>query len=92
MTLAAPKVEIDRYSHRAYVDGKEVFFTPQEWRALEALEDQRATTNEELACVLFGSAEGEYEQAVRVYIHRLRRKLGSATITTLRGWGYRFDG
>lgn len=92
MTLAAPKVEIDHYSHRAYVDGKEVFFTPQEWRALELLEYQRATTNEELAEALFGSTEGEYAQGVRVYISRIRRKLGSTAITTLRGWGYRFDG
>lgn len=91
--LLSPRVTVDHYSRRAYVEGKEVHLTRQEWKVLNLLQENKAVHWQEIASELFGDDPlAQDRQNVRVWVFRLRNKLGKDTITTLPGFGYRFDG
>ncbi|TPK42177.1 response regulator transcription factor [Mesorhizobium sp. B2-5-4] len=85
------KVEIDLARRDITVDGNSTSLTGREWAVLEQfLQRPGAIVSKaqiEDALYAFG-AEIE-SNAVEVYISRLRRKIGSDTIRTVRGVGYR---
>ncbi|HET9011268.1 MAG TPA: response regulator [Gemmatimonadaceae bacterium] len=85
-----------RTVHRA---GAEVHLTPTEWGLLRALLTNRGRTmtHQQLFRAVWGQAEGDAQQYLRVYVGQLRRKLERdpvrpALIRTEPAIGYRFVG
>jgi two-component system KDP operon response regulator KdpE len=78
--------------------GTEVHLTPTEWALLRALVAQRGRTmtHRQLFHAVWGHAEGDAQQYLRVYVGQLRRKLEvdpvrPRLIRTEPAVGYRFD-
>jgi two-component system, OmpR family, KDP operon response regulator KdpE len=81
--------------HRA---GAEVHLTPTEWGLLRALLSHRGRTmtHQQLFHAVWGRAEGDAQQYLRVYVGQLRRKLEAdpvrpVLIRTEPAVGYRFE-
>ena len=79
-------------------NGAEVHLTPTEWGLLRALLTQRGRTltHQQLFHAVWGQAEGDAQQYLRVYVGQLRRKLEAdpvrpRLIRTEPAVGYRFD-
>jgi two-component system response regulator TctD len=85
-------VVLDQVSRSVTVDGKPASLTRREVALLEVLmsRPQKVFTKAELLDQLFGFEQDTGENAVELYVARLRRKLQSARmeIRTLRGLGY----
>ncbi len=86
-------LEIEPASRRLWKGSEEVSLTAREWALLDCFLHRLGTivpkTKLEEALFEFGS---EIESnAVEVYVSRLRKKLGTDCIHTLRGLGYRMD-
>jgi two-component system KDP operon response regulator KdpE len=78
--------------------GVEVHLTPTEWGLLRALVSHRGRTmtHKQLFDAVWGRAEGDAQQYLRVYVGQLRRKLEAdpvrpQLIRTEPAVGYRFD-
>jgi two-component system KDP operon response regulator KdpE len=78
--------------------GAEVHLTPTEWALLRALlaHRGRTMTHQQLFRAVWGQAEGDAQQYLRVYVGQLRRKLERdpvrpALIRTEPAVGYRFE-
>ncbi len=84
-------VEIDTTSATAYRDGSVVALTAREWALLEALAARagRIVSKRDLESLLTGLDNDINSNAVEVHVFKLRRKLGSTVIETVRGRGYR---
>lgn len=84
------KVEIDPDARQAWFDGKPVDLSAKEFAILELLMQNagRVLTRAQLEQSLYGWGEGADSNTVEVFIHHLRKKLGSDFIQTLRGIGY----
>ena len=89
-------VEIDTVAHAARVDGSPVALTPTEWRILEQLVANVGwvVPRERLAARVWGRDEPGDLDSLRVFVRRLRAKLGDDAgapryIETARGLGYR---
>ena len=78
------------------MDGVEVSLTHREFELLAYLirHRGRAITRSELMTHVWDVAEPFCDRTIDVHVRRLRSKLGvyGQRITTLRGYGYRFDG
>lgn len=74
------------------VAGQPLALTPREHSVLEALllRQGKTTSKTQLAHSVFDLDEEAGEEAIEIYVHRLRRKLeaSQARIVTLRGLGY----
>jgi two-component system response regulator TctD len=85
-------VVLDQAARLVTVKGERVDLTRREVALLEVLmaRPQRVFSKAELLNQLFGFGEDAGENAIELYVARLRRKLGSASmeIRTLRGLGY----
>jgi DNA-binding response OmpR family regulator len=95
---AAPMIEIagvalDPAGRRVYLDGAPVELPAKEFAILEILlrNAGKVISRGQLESALYGWDEGVESNAVEVYIHHLRRKLGPERIRTLRGVGYLFE-
>lgn len=77
------------------IDGDRRSLTRREFDLLAYLVRRRgvAVTRRELMARVWGSRYGVGDRTIDVHVRRLRVKLGrhEARITTLRGYGYRFD-
>ena len=76
------------------LDGEPVDLSPTEYRLLETLlrNTGRVLTRQSLLARVWGYDDEPESNAVDLYVHYLRRKLGDAVqITTVRGVGYRLD-
>jgi two-component system phosphate regulon response regulator PhoB len=86
-------VQLDRLSHRVWVDGRQVELSLLEFKILQALCEQgrRVRSREELLEIIWGSEAAISARSVDAYVKRLRKKLGPARhcIETVRGVGYR---
>ncbi len=84
-------VEVDIASGTAFRDGCPVKLTAREWALLEALASRagRVVCKRDLESLLTGLAGDINSNAVEVHVFKLRRKLGSSVIETMRGRGYR---
>lgn len=83
-------VSIDPQSHSARVDGVPVALTAREWAVLEPLIARPGMiySRAQLEEKLYSWQEEINSNAVEVYIHGLRRKLGHRFIQNVRGVGY----
>jgi DNA-binding response OmpR family regulator len=95
---AAPMIEVagvalDPAGRRVYLDGAPVELPAKEFAILEILlrNAGKVISRGQLESALYGWDEGVESNAVEVYIHHLRRKLGPERIRTLRGIGYLFE-
>ena len=80
--------------HEVRRHGERVDLSPTEFRLLETLMRNagRALSRPVLLSRVWGYDDEPESNAVDLYIHYLRRKLGDAvTISTVRGLGYRLD-
>ncbi len=86
-------LEIDQVERKLWRSGEEVQLTAREWAVLECFLHRLGTivSKSKLEEVLFAFGSEVESNAVEVYVSRLRRKLGSDAIRTLRGLGYRMD-
>ncbi len=91
--LTAGEVSLDPASREVRVGDRLVALTPREFVLLEYLirNAGRAVSKEELIDHVWDSADGVAVNAVEVYIGYLRRKLGTETLMTVRGAGYRLS-
>jgi DNA-binding response OmpR family regulator len=82
-------VRIDAAAREAVVDGQPVTLSAREWDVLEPLLARPGAilSRAQLEDRLFGRS-GEVGNAVEVYVHGLRRKLGADAIRNVRGVGY----
>jgi DNA-binding response OmpR family regulator len=95
---AAPMLEegelaLDPAGRRVFLRGVPVELPAKEFAILELLMRNagRVLSKAQLESALYGWDEGVESNAVEVYIHHLRRKLGPGLIQTQRGLGYLFE-
>ena len=84
-------LRLDPALHELAVDGEVITVTPLEFRLLQLLVEEAGAVVSRRRIVehLYGFEEEAPESdAIKVYIHNLRRKLGTNRIITVRGVGY----
>lgn len=88
--LAAGPLSVDTRQMRVMVDGSNIAVSPLEYRLVAYLVHHRGRVvpASELIEHLYGDGDARDANALEAVITRLRRKLGSDTIETRRGFGY----
>jgi two-component system response regulator QseB len=83
-------ITLDPVSRAVERDGERVMLSPHEFAVLEALLQRPGSvlSRTQLEDRLYGWSGSIESNAIEVYVHGLRRKLGSDAIRTLRGVGY----
>jgi two-component system OmpR family response regulator/two-component system response regulator QseB len=91
--LVAGGVTLDPANRRVVQDGAPVALSAREFAVLEALMNKPGAvlSRSQLEDRLYGWGEEIESNAVSVYIHQLRRKLGPEFIRNVRGVGYFVD-
>jgi two-component system OmpR family response regulator len=91
--LRSGSIMLDPRSARVTVDGVPVKLTSHEFRVLAYLMHQRdrVVSQTELTEHIYAQDFDRDSNTVEVFIARLRRKLGAASIETVRGLGYRMS-
>jgi len=84
------EVTLDTQSHRVTNEGQLVRLSGQEYKILSYLMRNmgRTVSRSELAEHIYDHAYDKDSNLIEVFIGRLRKKLGSDLITTVRGQGY----
>ena len=87
-------ISLDPRSAKVTVNGSPVKLTSHEFRVLSYLmhHRDRVVSQAELNEHIYAENADRDSNTVEVFIGRLRRKLGSAAIETMRGLGYRMRG
>jgi two-component system, OmpR family, response regulator QseB len=83
-------ITLNPVSHAVERDGEPVMLSGHEFAVLEALLQRPGAvlSRAQLEDRLYGWGDAVESNAIEVYVHGLRRKLGSDAIRTLRGVGY----
>jgi len=83
-------VTINPATHEATVNGQPVNLSAREWAVLEPLlaRPGLVLSRQQLEEKLYGWKDEISSNAVEVYVHGLRKKLGAALIQNVRGLGY----
>jgi two-component system OmpR family response regulator/two-component system response regulator QseB len=83
-------VEIDPDTRQVWLDSKMVDLSVKEFAILEmlVLNADRVLTRAQLDQSIYGWGDSADSNTIEVFIHHLRKKLGSKFIQTLRGIGY----
>jgi two-component system OmpR family response regulator len=83
-------IRLNPVTHSVEKDGAAVHLSAHEFAVLEALMQRPGAvlSRAQLEDRLYGWQDSVESNAVEVYIHGLRRKLGAESIRTLRGVGY----
>ncbi len=83
-------VFINPITRQVLVAERQVLLSSREWILLDALISRPGAilSRDQLASRLFGLCGDSESNAVEVYIHGLRKKLGALFITNIRGVGY----
>lgn len=83
-------VVLNPRTHEASVNGQPVQLSGREWAVLQALLARPGSTlsRQQLEDKLYGWGDEVSSNAVEVYIHGLRKKLGSGAVLNVRGVGY----
>lgn len=88
------RLEVDRHRVQVRLDGRPVGLTPTEMRLLLALVDERGrvVAPRRLLVEVWEHEDWEDDDThlVTVAVQRLRSKIGSGHVETVRGFGYRF--
>jgi len=94
--LSHGELEMDTARHTAKLKGQPLEITNREWAILELLliQSPKVVSKDKILQALSGWESDLTQNAVEVYISRLRAKLigSEVTIRTIRGIGYRIDG
>lgn len=92
--MRAGAVTLDPASKRVTLNGSEVALSARELALLEALLARPGAilSRSQLEERIYGWGEEIESNAVEVYVHALRRKLGADVIRTVRGVGYMIRG
>lgn len=87
---------LDKDAHRAWLSDKPLDISAREWALLEFLINRidKVVSKEQLRQAIGGWDEELSDNAIEVYVSRLRAKLepGGVRIRTVRGLGYMLDG
>ena len=93
--LAYGALTFDSVGRRVTMHGETVELSPRELGVLETLLARvgKVVSKEQLLECLYGHDEEASNNAIEVYVHRLRKKVEAAgiTIRTIRGLGYLLD-
>ena len=83
-------VELNPATREATLDGQPLSLTPREWALLEPMLQRPGVvfSRPQLEQKLYGWKDDISSNAVEVYVHGLRKKLGADFIRTVRGLGY----
>ena len=83
-------VTLNLTTHRATVGGGEIMLQSREFYLLAALLERPGAvlSREQLRDKLYGWGDSVESNTIEVYVHTLRKKLGSNFIVTVRGAGY----
>lgn len=83
-------VSIDLATREATVSGQPVVLSAREWAVLQMLlaRPGRVLSRKQLEEKLFSRKDEVSSNAVEVYVHGLRKKLGAALVQNVRGVGY----
>ena len=83
-------IVINPATRQVQVHGKSVVLSGREWAVLEPLlaRPGRVLSRSQLEDKLYGWKDGVSSNAVEVYVHGLRKKLGAELIQNVRGVGY----
>jgi two-component system OmpR family response regulator len=89
--LECGAISLDPRQSRVRLDGRPIDLTSFEYRTLAYLmhHADRVVSRSELTEHIYAQAFDRDSNTVEVFIARLRRKLGSSAIETVRGLGYR---
>ena len=89
--LSARGIELDLQQKSAWVEGKPVDLTQNEFRLLQLflLRPASILAQSEILDHLYSKTKGREANTIEVNIARLRRKIGKDAIRTVRGLGYR---
>jgi DNA-binding response OmpR family regulator len=81
---------LDFEARRAWIGGREISLTPGEWKIIDYLEMNagRVASRSDILEALYGEIADARKASLEVLIGRIRRKLGSGFIRTVRGRGY----
>jgi two-component system, OmpR family, response regulator len=92
--LQCGEITLDPRAARVTRSGKLVRLTSHEFRVLSYLMHHRGRVvpQSELAEHIYARDEDRDSNTVEVFVARLRKKVGAAAISTLRGLGYRMEG
>jgi two-component system, OmpR family, response regulator len=92
--LQCGEITLDPRAARVTRRGKLVRLTSHEFRVLSYLMHHRGRVvpQSELAEHIYARDEDRDSNTVEVFVARLRKKVGAAAISTLRGLGYRMEG
>jgi DNA-binding response OmpR family regulator len=88
--FAYKKITLNPATHEATLDGQPVALSAREWAVLESLiaRPGAVLSRAQLEEKLFSWKDDVSSNAVEVYIHGVRKKLGNELIQTVRGLGY----
>lgn len=88
--LAVGGLELDPAAHQVRCDGRSVEMSAREFAVLQLLMQNagRVLSRAQLEQQLYAWGDEVESNTVEVYVHHLRRKIGSERIRTLRGVGY----
>jgi DNA-binding response OmpR family regulator len=83
-------VELDFPKRHATVEGREVPLTAKEWRILDVLASARGRVvpRERILDEVWSDGDSSAAASLDVLMTRIRKKLGSDTVRTVRGEGY----
>jgi DNA-binding response OmpR family regulator len=83
-------LELNPATREATLNGQPVAFSPREWALLEPMLQRPGAvfSRAQLEQKLYGWKDEISSNAVEVYVHGLRKKLGADFIRTVRGLGY----
>ncbi|WP_164930584.1 response regulator transcription factor [Aquifex aeolicus] len=88
-------VELDTERQKLFVDGREVYLTPAEFKILKTLMENfgRPVSRSSLVEKLWDYERETTERAIDVHVKHIRDKLGKykGLIKTVRGVGYKFE-
>jgi two-component system OmpR family response regulator/two-component system response regulator QseB len=89
--LAHAGIALNLDTKQASLDGRPVALTAREYHVLYALmlRKHAIVTRAQIEETLYGWGDEVESNAIEVYIHNLRKKLGADSIVTVRGLGYR---
>ncbi|WHA42793.1 response regulator transcription factor [Agrobacterium larrymoorei] len=85
-----PGIEINQVARNIVVDGKSLTLSAREWAVLEKLVERPGAivSKAQLHETLYEFGAEIESNTVEVYISRLRKKIGSDRVETVRGLGY----
>lgn len=92
--IAVGSLTIDFSAHQVTQNGENAALTAREWALIECLARRPGAivSKSQVEDALYAMGSEVESNTVEVYVSRLRKKLGSGAIETVRGLGYKLGG